>query len=78
MPPDVSKKGKQSDDYVGHEIFRQFTTAVELEQQMRVKDPVWQEVLNRMRYANCTEAEFDVIRSVTLRVSTHAKPKADH
>jgi hypothetical protein len=77
MPPDVSKKGQQSDNYVGHEIYRQFTTAVELDQQMRVKDSVWQGVLSRMRYANCADADFETIRSVTLRVSSGANTNAD-
>ena len=66
--PMTTKSAKPSDAYMGHEIYRQFTTAVELTQQMRVQDPVWQEVLGRMRYANCTKDDFRVIQSITLQV----------
>ena len=68
MPPLATRSSKPTDAYVGHEIYRQFTTAVELTQQMRVEDQVWQEVLTQMRYANCTPRDFAIIRSLTLQV----------
>jgi hypothetical protein len=43
-----------SEDVVlGQKIFEQFTTVVHLKQQIRVKDPVWHNVLQHIHYGNC-------------------------
>lgn len=53
---------------LGHRLWREFTTAVELDEQVRVTDPVWQGVLSRMRFGNCTRDDITVIRGLELKV----------
>lgn len=63
---------KSQRNRLGHRLYREFTTAVELDQQMRVTDPVWQNILSRMRYGICTDADIAEIRKLELKViSTH-------
>lgn len=74
--PPVGKKnsalyceGKDSDKpkaKLGREIFLQFDTVVFLDQQMRVTDQTWTNILERLRIGQCTDADIDNIRQLVL------------
>jgi len=68
-PQARSAQGNTVDAILGHEIFRTFTTAVELTIQCRVKDPDWQALLGRMRYGNCSRDDVQMIRTLVFKVS---------
>lgn len=63
-PPTDSK----DDSRIAHAIYKEFTVAVELTEHIRVSDPVWQQVLGRMRYAKNTPEDIREIKSLVLKV----------
>ena len=69
MPRGSSKNANSADAELGHEIYRQFTSAVELCMQMRVTDPVWQGTLSRMRNASCkcNPEDIALIRGAVIK-----------
>ena len=50
----------------GRGIFRQFETVVWLQQQIRIKDIVWMNILSRLRIGQCNNEDIHIIRSLTL------------
>jgi hypothetical protein len=54
------------DDVFGRKVFEQFTTVVQLKQQIRVRDAVWHDVLQHVRYGNCQHQHIDEIRKLIL------------
>lgn len=50
----------------GREIYERFTTVVLLTEQMRVSDPIWRALLQRMRRGQTAEQDFDTLRSLII------------
>jgi ATP-dependent exoDNAse (exonuclease V) alpha subunit len=50
----------------GRAIYKQFKTVVALDQQVRVKDPLWTNILKRARTGDCTDADLETIRGLNL------------
>lgn len=67
----ISQPPTDSKDYtrIAHAMYKEFTTAVELTEQIRVSDVVWQEILGRMRYGFSSKADINVINGLRLKVS---------
>jgi hypothetical protein len=59
---------RSTDAVIGHEIYRAFTVAVELTEQCRITDNVWQSLLGRMRFGICTTDDLLVIDSLVIKV----------
>src|ERR1700733_11888150 len=55
MPQGNTQTMNSPDAHLGHQIYREFTYAVELKQQIHITDPVWQSLLSRMRYGLCND-----------------------
>lgn len=51
---------------LGREIFKQFDTVVILNKQIRVKDKVWIDILNRLRVGECNYDNIDEIEKLVL------------
>jgi len=54
------------EEVLGREIFKQFETVVILKEQIRVKDKIWMEILNRLRIGECSGEDIDAIRKLVL------------
>lgn len=53
-----TKEAKDNKTIIGGEIFRQFDTVIFLEEQNRVTDLVWSQLLARLRVGACTEDDI--------------------
>ena len=51
---------------LGQEVYKQFDTVVILEEQIRVKDEAWIEMLRRLRIGNCTDEDLQEVRKLIL------------
>jgi hypothetical protein len=51
---------------LGQEVYKQFDTVVILEDQIRVKDKTWMEMLRRLRVGNCTDEDVQEVRKLVL------------
>ena len=54
------------EDVLGRKIFEQFSTVVKLNKQIRVKDGVWQNIMQHIRYGNCRQEHIDAIRKLII------------
>ena len=54
------------DDIIGRKIYEQFTTVVQLNKQIRVQDPIWQDILQHVRYGNCRRQHIDFIKNLIV------------
>lgn len=54
------------DDVLGRKIYEQFTTVVQLKEQIRIKDPVWHDVLQHVRHGNCQQHHIDIIKNLII------------
>ena len=54
------------DEILGRKIYEQFTIVVQLNQQIRIKDPEWHEVLQHVRYGNCQQQHINIIRKLVI------------
>ena len=54
------------DDILGRKIYEQFMTVVQLKKQIRVRDGVWHDVLQHVRYGNCRSEHIDIIKSLVI------------
>lgn len=59
---------------LGRNLYLQFTTVVQLDQQMRITDPVWHDILQRSRDGACTADDLTIIRSLILSDDTCEVP----
>jgi len=57
---------------IGHHIFMQFKTVVNLIQQMHVTDKVWEKIISRAQQGQCTSDDLQVICQLVL-----VNPKCD-
>lgn len=51
---------------LGREIFLQFDTVVFLDEQVRVTDAAWSDILQRLRIGQCNEEDIEEIRSLVI------------
>lgn len=51
---------------LGRELFEQFDTVVFLDEQVRVTDPTWTNILDRLRIGQCSESDIEEIRKLVL------------
>ena len=51
---------------LGREICLQFDTIVILREQVRVRDPVWMEILRRLREGSCTDEDISEVQKLVL------------
>jgi len=51
---------------IGRAIYLQFDTVVILQQQMRISDIGWMEILSRLREGECTEEDIKAIRQLVM------------
>jgi ATP-dependent exoDNAse (exonuclease V) alpha subunit len=64
FPADVMHDSE--DDVLGRKIYEQFTTVVQLKQQIRIQDPIWQDVLQHVRYGNCRQEHINIIKKLII------------
>ena len=56
-----------SDDaQLGRSLYEQFDVVIRLEDQMRIRDPTWQIILQRSRTGDCTKDDIDEIQKLVL------------
>lgn len=68
MPKGNTKHTNSPEAHLGYQIYREFTTAVELVQQVRITDAIWQDLLSRMRYGICSDNDIKQIETLVIRV----------
>jgi hypothetical protein len=51
---------------VGRQIYEAFKIVVQLKEQVRVTDPVWNDLLQHVRYGNCRQTHLDVLRNLII------------
>lgn len=59
---------------LGRALFEQFETVVELKEQIRVTDPTWQAILDRLREGACSADDLRQIRKLLLSDETLERP----
>jgi hypothetical protein len=59
---------------LGKNIYEQFTTVVTLQQQMRVVDTTWNDILQRARVGGCTASDLKEIRRLVLVTDECVRP----
>ena len=62
----VDSRNNSEDDILGRKIYEQFLTVVQLKEQIRVKDDVWHDVLQHVRYGNCRQEHIDEIKKLII------------
>ena len=62
----VDSRHNSEDDIFGQKIYEQFLTVVQLKEQIRVKDPVWHDVLQHIHYGNCRKEHIDIIKNLII------------
>ncbi len=58
--------GEEENCAFGGMIYEQFSTVVILTEQVRVTDPVWREILGRVRHGACTREQLRFLHSMVL------------
>jgi hypothetical protein len=66
---DSSVRGK-----LGRQLFEQFSTVVELREQIRVTDVVWNAILGRLREGACDKDDLREVRKLLLTSAECARP----
>lgn len=61
-----TKDGDRPKAKLGRELFLQFDTVVFLNEQVRVTDKVWTEILERLRIGQCSESDINEIRKLVV------------
>ena len=62
----VDSRNDSEDDILGRKIYEQFSTVVQLKEQIRVQDNEWHEVLQHVRYGNCRQDHIDTIKKLII------------
>ena len=52
--------------YLGRTIYEQFDIVVKLNEQMRIQDKVWQDILDRARTGDCTTQDISELKKLVL------------
>ncbi|RDX55293.1 hypothetical protein OH76DRAFT_1331288, partial [Lentinus brumalis] len=66
MRTDNDRDLEKPDRVLGRRIYKEFTTVVILQEQMRVSDPVWRDFLVHLRYARVQQHHIDMLRTLVL------------
>jgi hypothetical protein len=66
-----------SDALIGREIYLQFLTVVRLRKQVRVEDPIWEDLLQHVRYGCCKERHIKLLRSLIITNPDTTNPNYD-
>lgn len=53
---------------IGRSLYHQFDNVVALDQQMRITDRTWQDILNRARTGDCTTSDLKDIQKLVLNI----------
>jgi hypothetical protein len=64
----TTAQARSVDAILGHEIYRAFNVAVELDEQCRVTDTAWQKLLDRMRFGLCNADDLKLIEALVIKV----------
>lgn len=59
-------RNDSEEDIFGRKIYEQFTTVVQLHQQIRVRDPKWHDLLQHVRYGNCLQHHIDTLKKLII------------
>ena len=62
----VDCRRDSEDDILGRKIYEQFTTVVQLKEQIRVQDPEWHDVLQHVRHGNCLQRHIDILKKLII------------
>ncbi|RDB25791.1 ATP-dependent DNA helicase RRM3 [Hypsizygus marmoreus] len=62
---------------IGREIYMQFTKVVILKEQNRIRDPVWNRILTRLRSGDCEGANLGEVRNLVLSNEACTVPDFD-
>ena len=54
------------EDILGPKIFEQFSTVVELKEQIRIRDEIWHNILQHVCYGNCRQEDIDIIKNLII------------
>ena len=54
------------DNVLGRKIYEQFTTVVQLKQQIQVKDEIWHDILQHVFYGNCSQYHINIIKKLII------------
>jgi hypothetical protein len=64
------------DEVLGHKIYEQFTTVVQLKEQIRIKDEIWHDVLQHVHYGDCNQHHINIIKQ--LIITNPNSPSTDY
>ena len=59
---------------LGRHLFEQFNIVIKLDEQMRIQDPGWNDILQRARTGDCTTDDIAEIRKLVLENGTCKTP----
>ena len=62
----ANSRHDSEDDIFGRKIYEQFTTVVQLHQQIRIQDPEWYDLLQHVRYGNCLQHHIDALKKLII------------
>jgi len=62
----VDSRHDSEDDILGRKIFEQFTTVVQLKEQIRIRDATWLDVLQHVRHGKCRQEHIDIIKRLII------------
>jgi hypothetical protein len=54
------------DEVLSCQIYEQFTTVIQLREQIRIKDDVWHDVLQHVRYGDCRQHHINIIKKLII------------
>ena len=57
---------EEDDCKLGRSYYEQFNTVIKLEEQIRIQDPEWNEILQRTRTGECTTKDIETIKKLVL------------
>lgn len=64
FPIDTAKDS--DDEIIGRQLYERFTTVVVLEEQVRVTDPGWQDLLKHARHGRCERRHIEMLEKLVL------------
>jgi hypothetical protein len=62
----INNANPNAEHFLGQQAFHLFLSAVLLQQQCRVHDAVWQSLLSRLRFGNCTSRDMELLDEITV------------
>lgn len=62
----ADSRNDSEDDILGRKIYEQFTTVVQLDQQIRIQDPEWHDLLQHVRHGNCLQHHIETLNKLVI------------